>query len=895
MLLLVIVGYLVLLFGLASWAERHSSNRWVRHPLVYMLSLGVYCSAWTYYGSVGIAATKGMDFLPIYLGPVIALPLWVVVLRKVLQVSKQRKVASLADFLSMRYGSRRSIGALVAIICLMGTVPYLSLQLKALSESYDILMGRTRTEGMPFYTDYAFYMSILVAVFAAFYGTRRTDASEQHQGIVFTTAFESLLKLIIFMIIGAYTTYGLFDGTTDLYQRIEAHPNFEQLTSFGGVEQGFTWLFTIALSFMAIFLLPRQFQMSVVENTDERHLKTATWGFPLYLLLFNLFVVYLAWAGLLSVPGVTRSDYLTLLLPLEQGQIGLALLVFIGGLSAVLSMIVVSTLALSTMVSNNLIIPYGFLSRLNADNSTLNTRVIKTIRRLAIVTIIVVAYLFYVGLSTAPSLYSIGLISFTVIAQLGPAFFLGLYWSRGNGQGALIGSSAGLLVVLYTLILPYTLDALGTIGPLLEEGPWGIALLRPNALLGLDFLSPPAHAFFWSMLVNTALYTTISLRGSSSSRERNYAELVVDQQLVSGLGDGGLVWKGEAYVKDIKEVLYRFLGVRKAELAVAAFFDQHQLPSDTSVADARLISHAEQLLTGSIGSASAKILVANVVKEQPVSLPEVLEILEESKANLQHNKLLQQQSEELSILTQQLEKANEQLLLKDQQKDDFLDTVAHEIKSPITGIRATAEVLMDDIDELPPDLRNTFLENILQDSDRLSRLIHHLLDFEKLANGRVELHIKPYPIGQTIQHAVHSFASLAAQRQIALEYTNSPPIVVSYDEDRLLQVLTNLLSNAIKFAPPTGGVIQVRHWATDTLVYCTIEDNGPGISEADLPHLFDRFYQARQKPRQQGSGLGLAICQQIIRQHGGTIRLENRTDGGARATFTLPLEPILSP
>ena len=190
MLLLVIVGYLVLLFGLASWAERHTNSRWVRHPLVYMLSLGVYCSAWTYYGSVGIAATKGMDFLPIYLGPVIALPLWVIVLRKVLKVAKQRKVASLADFLSMRYGNRRSIGALVAVICLMGTVPYLSLQLKALSESYDILMGRTRTAGMPFYTDYAFYMSILGAGFAAFYGTRRTDASEQHQGIVFTTAFE---------------------------------------------------------------------------------------------------------------------------------------------------------------------------------------------------------------------------------------------------------------------------------------------------------------------------------------------------------------------------------------------------------------------------------------------------------------------------------------------------------------------------------------------------------------------------------------------------------------------------------------------------------------------------------------------------------------------------------
>jgi len=890
-LIIIIVVYLAVLFYIAFLAEKNKKSKWVNNPYVYTLSLAVYCSAWTYYGSIGIAANSGIDFLPIYLGPVIAAPLWILVLRKVIRISKQNNITSIADFISLRYGNNRFLGALVTVVCLLGTLPYISLQLKAVSETFEIMAGKTSYISISILDDSTFYVALLLAIFATFFGTQNTDASEKHTGIIAAVAFESILKLIFFLVIGIYITFYLFDGTIAIYDKIVTVANFKDLTTLSGLEDGFNWFFMISLSFMAIFLLPRQFQVSVLENNREKYLKKAIWLFPLYLLIFNLFVIFIAWAGKITFGDSANAEYYTLLLPLEKGNYFLATLVFLGGFSAVISMVVVSTLALSIMVSNNLIIPYGFLDKFIKNQKERNAKYIKNIRRISIFIIIIIAYFFYISFSRELSLYSIGLISFVIISQLAPSFFIGLFWNRGSSKGAIIGIIIGFCITIYTLILPFTLAVYTGTDDFIEYGFNNIRALKPYALFGIDFLSPPAHAFFWSILFNLLAYLVFSVISKGNYRERNYAEMFVDSKNFSALQDNALVWKGEAYVADIKNVLVRFLGEKKATRALKLFFTKYKLPQDTQLADSRLINFSEKLLTGSIGSASAKILIASVVKEEQISLVEVLRILEESKDNIVSNKKLIEKSDELSELSSKLKNANKELVVKDKQKDEFLDTVAHELKTPITGIRAATELLMDDEDDMSQEIKKQFLTNILQDSDRLGRLINNILDFEKLETGRLSLDMSFLDIQETIKKAVERIQPIAAKKQIKITVKNVNSYKIYYDEDRILQVLYNLISNAIKFCDSESGHIKIDYKLKNKLLEITVSDNGKGIPEEDIDYIFDKFYQSQHQNtrKPQGSGLGLAITKQIVEKHNGKIWVLKEVKKGAKFVFTLPI------
>jgi Na+/proline symporter/signal transduction histidine kinase len=888
-LFFIIISYLSILFFIAYKAEKNSKSIWVNNPYVYTLSLAVYCSAWTYYGSVGIAANSGVSFLPIYLGPVIASPLWIVVLRKIIKISKQQKISSIADFISLRYGNNRFLGGLVTVICFLGIVPYIALQLKAVSETFEIMTDETSYVSTSILDDSTFYIAVLLAVFATFFGTQKTDASEKHRGLVASVAFESILKLVFFLVIGIYATYVLFDGTEDIYNKISTVKDFTKLTTIGSFENGLNWMFMIMLSFIAIFLLPRQFQVSVIENNREKHLKKAIWLFPLYLLLFNVFVIYIAWAGKLTFGDSVNAEYYTLLLPLENGNVFLALLVFLGGFSAAISMVVVSTLALSTMISNNLIIPYGFLDKFIKNHPEKNAKYILTIRRFSIFMIIILAYLFYVNFSIELSLYSIGLISFVIIAQLSPSFFIGLYWNRGSSRAAITGIIIGFLITSYTLILPFTIEAFTGSSSFTDNGIFNLSFTQPYALFGIDFLSPPAHAFFWSLSANTVTYLVLSLLFKGNYRERNYAEMYVDSKNYATLQDGALVWKGEAYVADIKNILIKFLGEKRAQRALSIFFTKYKLPQNTQLADARLINFSEKLLTGSIGSASAKILIDNVVKEEEISLVEVLKILEESKEANANNKLLKEKSDELFTLTDQLKQANQNLIKKDLQKDEFLDTVAHELKTPITGIRAATELILDD-EDMESEIKTQFLKNILQDSDRLSRLIHNILDFEKLSTGRDHLDLYENDIHKTIEKAINSIKQIAHKKGVKLIFSEQENILFNYDEDRILQVLTNLLSNAIKFCPPQNGIIKISFKKSNFYHSIYVEDNGKGIIEEDRAYIFDKFFQSinQNTIKPQGSGFGLAISKQIIEMHKGEIWIEKSNKRGTIFGFKLP-------
>ncbi|WP_397301335.1 ATP-binding protein [Nonlabens ulvanivorans] len=881
MIILVIVGYLSLLFAIGIWADRRSKSKWVHNPWVYALSLAVYCSAWTYYGSVGIAATSGVSFLTTYLGPIIALPLWILVLKRIVVISKQYQVASIADFISLRYGNKRSIGALVTIICVIAVFPYIALQLKAVSETFDILSGSSKSVSV--FTDSTFYIAVLLAVFVALFGTQTTDASRRRSGLIFTVAVESVLKLVFFLIIGVYVTFYLFDGTTDIYNQISALDGFEKLATFSNIEASINWYFMIALSFFAIFLLPRQFQVSVVENTSVNHLKKASWVFPLYLLLFNVFVIFIAWAGKLLLSGELNPDYYTLYLPLAHGHKFLGLMVFLGGLSSVISMVVVSALALSTMISNNLIIPYGFIKALNDSNPKRNAQRIKNVRRASIFILIIGAYFFYVNFNIELSLFSIGLIAFVIIAQLAPAFFIGLFWNRGSAIAAKTGIIVGSLVTFYTLVLPFITEVFVEGSSLITNGPAGIALLKPYELFGVDFMPPVTHAFFWSMVFNVMSYLVFSVLQKGDYRERNYAELVVNASSYGELQENAFVWRGEAYVSEIRKALIRFLGEKRTTRALNLFYRKYDIDPQEEKADARLVNFSEKLLTGSIGAASAKLMISSVVKEQPVSLPEVLKILEENKETITINKQLQQQSHDLKRLSDRLKNANQALVEKDRQKDEFLDTVAHELKTPTASIRAASEILFDD-DDMPVELKKKFLDNIVNDSDRLAALITNILDLEKLSNGREVMDKKQHSLKDTLHKAVDGVYQLALKKQVKIDVNEIESINLYYDEDRILQVFTNLLSNSIKFVSSKDGVIKVKTQLTDTTVLMIFEDNGKGIPQEDMEFIFDKFYQSNNQnvKKPMGSGMGLAISRHIIESHHGSIRVDPDFIDGAR-------------
>jgi Na+/proline symporter/signal transduction histidine kinase len=888
-LLIILSVYLAILFGIAHWAEKRGNSKWTNNPYVYTLSLAVYCSAWTYYGSIGVAATSGLNYLPIYIGPIIVIPIWIIVLRKIIRISKINKISSIADFISLRYGNSRLLGALVTLVCIFGILPYIALQLKAISETFHLVTQTSEDSNI--FSDTTTYVAIALALFASYYGTRYVDASEQRKGIVTAVAVESILKLFFFILLGLYVTFFVFDGFDDIYAQASLLENFKEKNSIGGIPQAINWFFLCVLSLFAIFLLPRQFQMAVVENNRESHIKTAVWLFPLYLLLFNIFVYPVAWGGNILFDGkAVNPDTYSLLIPQLYDNQMVAILVFLGGFSAAISMIVVSSIGLSTMLSNNLLIPYGFLGRLQSDVQETNIKKIVRIRKVGIFSLIILSYIIYRVFVLDYNLFSIGMVSFVIIAQLAPAFFGAILWRRGSKKGAVTGIIVGFLICTYTLLVPYTIGITNSDNSFITNGLFGIELLKPFQLFGLDYLEAVPQAVFWSLLFNTMAYFAVSVSFNGNYRERNYAEMYIDIEKYVTTHENAFIWKGTAYTSDIQKVLNKFLGEERTKRALNLFRQKYNVSKTEELADARLVKFAENLLTGHIGTASAKILISSVVKEEKISLPEVLKILEESKENILINKKLTETSKELSIITAQLKNANEELILKDKQKDEFLDTISHELRTPITAIRAATEILHND-EDIPQEMKKQFLANIISESDRLNRLITKILDLEKFDSGLQKIYVTKNNIYHTISEVVKQLKQLIENKNITIDIISEKNIVKAfYDEDRITQVLNNLISNAIKFCPNQEGSIAIHIKETDKLIEVAVVDNGKGIDENDFEAIFDKFYQSSNQNIRKpvGSGLGLAICKKIIEHHNGKIYAENTENSGARITFSIP-------
>lgn len=524
------------------------------------------------------------------------------------------------------------------------------------------------------------------------------------------------------------------------------------------------------------------------------------------------------------------------------------------------------------MLSNNVIIPYGWIDTFKKKTETFNNKNIVNIRKVSIFSLIIIAFVFYKYLILESSLFSVGMVSFVLIAQLAPSFFGAIFWRRGTYSGALIGLIVGIAICYINLIIPQYTKAIHP----------GLAFHQYKILevFRISYLETIPQVFFWSLLANSFIFAVVSVSSKGNYRERNYAEIYVDIDKYIQNHEDAYIWRGKANVSDIRKILVRFLGDKKTKQALKIFNLKYNIDDENDTADSRFIKFSENLLSGRIGTASSKILIEGVTKEDKISLPEVLKILEESKENITLNRKLKEQSRQLRRLSDDLQIANYSLIEKDKQKDDFLDSVTHELRTPITAIRAAGEILLDD-DDIPPDLKKEFLSNIISESDRLNELINDILYLDKLETGTIKLNIEENNILETYQKALKPILHLIQQKNIHLsEIDLLKEKYYNYDEARIIQVFQNILGNAYKFTDE-GGMIQTKFQEKDNQLKISIFNTGKKIPQEDLELIFDKFYQSKNQNirKPEGTGLGLAICRKILDAHKGKIYAENKEIG----------------
>jgi Na+/proline symporter/signal transduction histidine kinase len=635
------LGYIGLLFVVASYGDRvRGFGREGRSRLlIYPLSLAIYCTSWTFFGSVGLASRSGFDFLTIYVGPVLMIGLCSPLILRIVRLAKAQNITSIADFIAARYGKGQAVSATVAVIAILGTVPYIALQLKAVSGSLSTILAQVTSNtayAQPLLGDIALFVALSMAAFAVLFGTRHIDATEHQDGLMLAIATESLVKLVAFVAVGVFVTFVIFDGPVALFAEAMRRPDTAAVLtrepSFG------TLAAMTLLSFFAIVLLPRQFHVTVVENRTESEIRRAAWLFPLYLVLINLFVVPIAMAGLLTLPaGKADSDMFVLALPLAAGSDLLTLVAFIGGLSAATAMVIVESVALSIMVSNDIVVPWVLKRRQGslADRTDMGALLLQ-VRRMAIFVILLLAYLYYRSTGEA-QLASIGLLSFAAIAQLAPAFFGGLIWRRATARGAIAGITIGMLTWAYTLLLPSFADQFSFGQQILAGGPWDAAWLRPEGLAGLE-LPPLVHGVVWSLALNILAYVGFSLLRAPTSIERLQADLFVPSELAP-IAPSFRLWRSSVTVEELTTTIARYLGEERTRNSLDNFASARGISlAPQREADFELMRYSEYLLASAIGAASSRLVLSLLLRKRTVSTRSALKLLDDASAAIHYNR-----------------------------------------------------------------------------------------------------------------------------------------------------------------------------------------------------------------------------------------------------------------
>ena len=913
--------YLGFLFLTALWVERRSVEAGkspVNNPLVYSLSLAVYCTGWTYYGSVGKAATSGLLFLPIYLGPTIAIVLWWVVLRKLVRIKTTHHITSIADFISARYNKSQSVAALATLIALFAAMPYIGLQFKAVISTFSIITGPSEGTSPWMAANIGPVVAVLMCVFTIILGIRRLDPTERHPGLIAAVAVECLVKLLAFLAAGIFVTYFMFDGIGDILSRVPNEVPAQVLAGWTSDQSSpVTWTTYMVLGMAAIMFLPRQFHVTVVENFDEKHIRTAMWLFPLYMLLINIFVFPIAIAGLLKGYPVSEADTYVLGLPLHAGQKWLSLLVFLGGGSAATGMIIISSITVSTMITNHLLLPVvGWVPQLGF----LRKQLLKC-RWVAVAGVITIGYWFERQVGESYMLVNIGMISFAAVLQFAPACLGGIFWRRGNETGALLGLGAGLVLWFYTLLLPAFVRSGWIHETLLTNGPWGIGFLHPERLFGVSTLDNLTHTVLWSMLFNVGLYFIGSLYSRQSEAEQGLAKDFVGALTV------GLALSPTSY----RESNIHLAGkTRMVEALLGEYFTEPEAKAMsqrclnaaglegrlriTIVELAELHSEVEKLLAGSVGAAVAHKALAQAGIFIPSEARELSEVYAEILASLkvtpeelkrkidyyqERETLLTHHAAELEQKvkerTRDLEAAQEELIKREKLSvlGQLTAIVSHELRNPLGVIRTSAYYLnrrMADADEKA----RKHLDRIEQQVAICDSIIGELLEYTR---GRRSTAVK----GEINLWLEELLDQLSVPPEVTLGRHLAPDLpAVYFDAEKMRRVVVNLVENAVqavqaKHASESNDSyqpwIRVQTAQTPGGILIRIEDNGIGMNQGTAVHAFEPLFTTRAR----GTGLGLAIVRKIVLEHDGAVSLSSEPDQGTTVTVTIPLQPPSPP
>lgn len=868
-IILITGAYLGLLFLVARWGKGAGNAFIQKHSgYFYGLGLGVYATAWTFYGSIGRAATNGLDFLAIYLGPLMFLPIWWFVMKKIVRISKAQHLNSLSDFITARYGKSWSLGLVVTLLVVMAITPYLALQIKAISFSANVLLDDQATAQV----DLDLVSTILLLIFTLIYGIRFAFDASQRSGLIATIGFESTIKVLAAFVGGWVLISGDYTGgSTAIFQRAQDAGMADLFT----VQNTNDWWLMLIVSGFAFFLLPRQFQMAVVSNKSEKDLRKALWIVPLFLLLMNFWVVPIALAGNLELPAGSNPDYHFLELAMAHGHPVLPALIFLGGFAACTSMIIVSSSALASMVSSNILLP-ATLKRNGTARFDLNPIITN---RIALVLIFTLAYSYYTFVVQKESLVSIGMISFIGIAQLAPGFLGALFWRRGTSQGVLLGLLVGFGLWLTAFGVPQ----------------WLGARSDEMALFGVfENWSPMANITFISLTFNTMVMIGVSLLSTQGPLEKNQAEIFYNIMSIPRYQyDQSPVTSGKITFERLEKMLMRFLPDNMLHETLYKRYTIDRIkPEPFAQAPATVVSYAERLLTQMMGPATSRIVLSREMEGETINTFDIQDILQETKETKQLNVELQEKSDALAKLTEELTRTNEQLQGISIIKDDFLYSVTHELRSPLTAIRAQIEIIRDDAEEMPAEVRNSFLDATIEECVRLTNLISNVLDIEKFESGNQQLSFKKINLKEMTERVMETHWALSVNEGVRMSFSGPESAMVSADEDRLQQVLVNLVSNALKYAEDSLSILIDSVEKKGREYWCIkISDDGPGVPPSDVEHLFEKFYQSRDQTikKRIGSGLGLAISYNIIKAHGGKLALSsNPPEGPTTFSFTLP-------
>lgn len=603
--------YFLVLFLIAIYTEKKkgSGHTLTNNPAIYVLTLGVYATTWTFYGSVGSAANSSFLFLAIYIGPTLMMIAVYPMLRRLVRIKNEYGITNIAGYLSSRYGKSHEIGAAATLIALIGGVPYFALQIKAVVSSYSFI-----TLGTPnaVHGDIEFLILLAIIIFTISFGFRRLNPDETHSGLVMVVAIQSIVKLVALLGAGIFTIYFIFHGFSDILDTIRH--NSDLLETINRSKPPYSlFLSYFLLSMGAIILLPHMFHVMVVENTSEKHLRDGMWALPIYLMLVTIFTFPIAMAGMLLTKDGSLADLFTLVVPTITGHAWLAFLVFIGGLSAAFSMIMISTVTITTMVANNIIVPIlssvSWLSWIQ--------RFILQVRWLTVTVILGIAYLFVVFIGDAYVLVKIGMISFAAAFQFGPTLIGGIFWRRGSRIGALAGLWIGFAIWIYTSLIPAFVRSGWIPQTLLDSGPLGIGFLRPEHLFGITKLDPLAITVLFSILFNAGAYIVCSYLFPNNETEQEIADHFVGilekkSPLMGGIGEKATIDIAEK--KDrIRKIFTTYLSaeqaprqtsecLQKLHLDTAEKMTLHQL--------AELNQLVEKQLASFVGAPTANVILS---------------------------------------------------------------------------------------------------------------------------------------------------------------------------------------------------------------------------------------------------------------------------------------------